>query len=102
MEEKKKYALPIPRAITTGIVFEAAEKFGLELDQEKPPDDAFDRQSDLPTKDYVPRMILWGDSPDILMEAKEYIYTKHEEWILNIDEWRKMRNAQIMKKVRKR
>jgi hypothetical protein len=41
MEEKKKrYALPIPRAITTGIVFEAAEKFGLEVDQEKPPEDA--------------------------------------------------------------
>jgi len=33
-ERKKKYALPIPRAITTGIIFEAAEKFGLEVDQE--------------------------------------------------------------------
>ncbi len=102
MEEKKKYALPIPRAIATGIVFEAVEKFGLELDQEKPPDDAFDRQSDLPTKEYVPRILLWSDSPETLMDAKEYIYTKHEAWISNIDDRRKMRQEQIMKKVRKR
>jgi len=102
MEEKKKYALPIPRGMTTGIVFEAAEKFGLEIDQEEAPDDAFDSRTDMPTKDYVPRMILVCDSPDTLMEAKEYIYTKHEDWISNIDERRKMRQEQILKKVRKR
>ncbi|MFZ2070222.1 MAG: hypothetical protein WAV32_01190 [Halobacteriota archaeon] len=102
MEEKKRYALPIPRGITTGIVFEAVEKFHLELDQEEPPEDAFDSKTDMPTKDFVPRMILWGDSPATLMEAKEYIYKRHVEWITNVDEWRKMRIAQIMKKVRKR
>ncbi|RJS81361.1 hypothetical protein CW713_06370 [Methanophagales archaeon] len=102
MEEKKKYALPIPRAITTGIVFEAAEKYGLEIDQEEPPEDAFDPRTDLPTKDYVPRMLLWSDSPETLMTAKEYIYKKHEEWISGLEEWRKRRQVQIMKKMRKR
>lgn len=102
MEEKKKYALPIPRGITTGIVFEAVEKFGLEIDQEEAPQDAFDSRTDMPTKEFVPRMILWGDSPETLMVAKEYISKKHEEWITNVDEWRRMRNAQIMRKVRKR
>jgi len=87
--------------MTTGIVFEAAEKFGLEIDQEEAPQDAFDSKTDMPTKEYVPRMILVSDSPETLMEAKEYIGKKHEEWISNLDEWRKMRNAQIMKKVRK-
>ena len=101
MEEKKKYALPIPRAITTGIVFEAAEKFGLEVDQEKPPEDAFDPRTDLPVKDYVPRMLLWGDSPEQLMEAKEYIYTKHEKWIDNLEVRRKGRMEQIHRKFRK-
>jgi len=101
MEEKKKYALPIPRAITTGIVFEAAEKFGLEVDQEKPPEDAFDPRTDLPVKDYVPRMLLWGDSPEQLLEAKEYIYTKHEKWIDNLEVRRKGRMEQIHRKFRK-
>ena len=101
MEEKKRYALPIPRAITTGIIFEAAEKFGLEVDQEKPPDDAFDPRTDLPIKDYVPRMLLWGDSPEQLMEAKEYIYKKHEKWIEGVDAWRKSRMEQILRKFRK-
>nr|AAU82706.1 hypothetical protein GZ19C7_2 [uncultured archaeon GZfos19C7] len=101
MEEKKKYALPIPRAITTGIVFEAAEKFGLEVDQEKPPEDAFDPRTDLPVKDYVPRMLLWGDSPEKLLEAKEYIYKKHEEWITNLEGRRKGRMEQIQRKFRK-
>jgi len=50
----------------------------------------------------VPRMILVCDSPETLMDAKEYIAKKHEEWITNLEEWRKMRNTQIMKKVRKR
>lgn len=102
MEEKKRYALPIPRGMTTGIVFEAAEKFGLEIDQEDAPDDAFDSRTDMPTKEFVPRMILLCDSPETLMVAKEYIAKKHEEWITNLEEWRKMRNTQIMKKVRKR
>ena len=101
MEEKKRYALPIPRAITTGIIFEAAEKFGLEVDQEKPPDDAFDPRTDLPVKDYVPRMLLWGDSPEQLLEAKEYIYKKHEKWIEGVDAWRKSRMEQIYQKFRK-
>ena len=102
MEEKKeKYALPIPRAIATGIIFEAAEKFGLEVDQEKPPEDAFDPRTDLPVKDYVPRIILWGESPEQLMEAKEYIYKKHEKWITNIDAGRKSRMEQIQRKFRK-
>ncbi|MCD6456824.1 MAG: hypothetical protein J7K81_08590 [Methanophagales archaeon] len=100
-EEKRKYALPIPRAIATGIVFEAAEKFGLEVDQEKPPEDAFDPRTDLPIKDYVPRMILWGESPEQLMEVKEYIYKKHEKWITNIEELRKNRMEQIRRKFRK-
>ncbi len=102
MEEKKRYALPIPRGMTTGIVFEAAEKFGLEIDQEEAPQDAFDSKSDMPTKEYVPRMILVGDSPETLIVAKEYIAKRHEEWIMNLEEWRRTRNAQIMKKVRKR
>jgi len=101
MEEKKRYALPIPRAITTGIVFEAAEKFGLEVDQEKPPEDAFDPRTDLPVKDYVPRMLLWGDSPEKLLEAKEYIYKKHEKWIANLEGRRKGRMEQIQRKFRK-
>jgi len=101
MEEEKKYALPIPRAIATGIIFAAAEKFGLEVDQEKPPEDAFDVRTDLPTKDYVPRVLLWGDSPEKLMAAQEYIYKKHEEWITNLEEWRKMRREQFQRKIRK-
>ncbi len=99
--EEKIYELPIPRAITTGIIFEAAEKFGLEVDQEKPPEDAFDPKTDLPIKDYVPRIILRGDSPEKLLAAKEYIYKKHEAWIANIDEWRKRRMRQIQSKFRK-
>jgi hypothetical protein len=99
--EEKKYELPIPRAITTGIVFEAAEKFGLEVDQEKPPEDAFDARTDLPIKDYVPRMILRGDSPETLLAAKEYIQKKHEEWITNLEERRKGRMEQIQSKFRK-
>jgi len=101
MEEKKRYALPIPRAITTGIVFEAAEKFGLEVDQEKPPEDAFDPRTDLPVKDYVPRILLCCDSPEKLLEAKEYIYTKHENWIANLEGRRKGRMEQIQRKFRK-
>jgi hypothetical protein len=99
--EEKIYELPIPRAITTGIIFEAAEKFGLEVDQEKPPEDAFDPGTDLPIKDYVPRIILRGDSPEKLLAAKEYIYKKHEEWITNVEEWRKRRMEQIQSKFRK-
>jgi hypothetical protein len=98
---EKKYALPIPRAITTGIIFEAAELYGLEVDQEKPPEDAFDPRTDLPTKEYVPRILLWGDSPEKLLEAKDYIYRKHEEWIKGLEEWRKMRREQILKKLQK-
>jgi len=99
--EEKKYALRIPRAITTGIIFEAAEKFELGVDQEKPPDDAFDVRTDLPTRDYVPQILLWGDSPEKLLAAKEYIQKKHEEWIMGIEDWRKMRREQIQRKMRK-
>ncbi len=99
--EEKKYALRIPRAISTGIVLEAVEKFGLVLDQEKPTDDAFDMSTGLPTKDYVPVMLLRGDSPEILMAAKEYIYKKHEEWIDSLEDTRKMRREQILRKIKK-
>jgi hypothetical protein len=99
--EEKKYVLPLPRAVTTGIIFEAAEKFGLEVDQERPPEDAFDPRTDLPLKDYVPRIILKGDSPEILMEANEYIIKKHGEWINGLEDWRKMRINKILKKTRK-
>ena len=74
--------------------------YGLEVDQEKPPEDAWDIRSDLPIKDYVPRMLLWGDSPEKLLEAQEYIYKKHEEWIKGLEDWRKMRREQIKKKMR--
>ncbi|MCD6210143.1 MAG: hypothetical protein J7J01_04510, partial [Methanophagales archaeon] len=113
----KKYALPIPRAITTGIIFEAAEKFGLEVDQEKAsPEDAFDPHTGFPVRDYVPRVILLGDSlpspyqvrkpvprdlllghlPEKLLAAKEYIYKRHEEWIAHLEEWRTKRREQIL------
>ena len=98
----KKYALPIPRAITTGIIFEAAEKFGLEVDQEKASsEDAFDPHTGFPVRDYVPRVILLGDSPEKLLAAKEYIYKKHEEWIAHLEEWRTKRREQILGKYRK-
>ncbi len=100
--EDKKYVLPLPRGITTGIVFEAVEKFGLEIDQEEQSEDASDPRTDLPTKDYVPRMVLRSNSQETLMEAKEYIFKKHEEWINGLEDWRKMRMNKIMKKTRKR
>ena len=100
--EDEKYSLPLPRGITTGIVFEAVEKFGLEIGQEEQSEDAFDPRTDLPTKDYVPRIVLWSNSPETLMEAKEYIFKKHEEWINGLEDWRKMRMNKIMKKMRKR
>ena len=97
--EEKKYALPIPRGVTTGIVFEAAEKFGLQVDQEKAnPDDAFDPHTGFPIRDFVPRMILIGDSPEKLLAAKEYIDKKHEEWIEHLEEWRTRRRMQILGK----
>ncbi|MHC1624157.1 MAG: hypothetical protein ACXQTR_06165 [Candidatus Methanospirareceae archaeon] len=99
--KEKIYTLPIPRAITTGIIFEAAEKFGLEVGQEEPPEDAFDIRTDLPIKDYVPRVILRGDSPEKLVAAQEYIYKKHEEWITNLEEWRTMRRERFQRKMRK-
>jgi hypothetical protein len=98
---EKIYTLPIPRAITTGIIFEAAEKFGCEVGQEKPPEDAFDVRTDLPIKDYVPRIILQSDSPEKLVAAQEYIYKKHEAWIQGLEEWRAMRRERFLKKVRK-
>lgn len=99
--EEKKYALRIPRAISTGIVLEAVEKFGLILDQEKPREDSFDMVTGLPTRDYVPVMLLRGDSPEILMAAKEWIYKEHAEWIERVEDVRKMRREQIQKKIRK-
>ncbi|MBA5941872.1 MAG: hypothetical protein H0M93_00840 [Methanophagales archaeon] len=99
--EEKKYALRIPRGIATGIIFEAAEKYELIVEQEKPPEDAFDMTTGMPVKDYVPQMVLRGDSPENLMAAQEYIYKKHEEWIAGVEEWRKIRHEQIRRKIRK-
>ncbi len=98
---EKIYTLPIPRAIATGIIFEAAEKFELDVSQEKPPEDAFDVRTDMPIKDYVPRIILQSDSPDKLVAAQEYIYKKHEEWIQGLEEWRAMRRERFQQKLRK-
>ena len=78
--EDEKCALALPRGITTGIIIEAAEKFGLEIGQEEQSEDAFDPRTDLPTKDYVPRIV----------------------WINGLEDWRKMRMDKIMKKMRKR
>lgn len=100
--EDERYALALPRAITTGIIFEAVEKFGLEMEQEEQVQDAFDPRTDLPTKDYVPRIVLWGDSPEKMEQAKEYIFKRHEEWINGLEDWRKMRMNKIMRKMRKR
>ena len=100
--EEKKYGLRIPRGIATGIIFEAAERFGLEVDQDKPSEDAFDMVTGLPVKDYVPETILRGESTEILLIAQEYIYKRHEEWIEGVEEWRKMRREQIQRKIRKK
>ncbi len=99
--EEKRYALRIPRGIATGIVLEAAEKFELVFDQDQAPEDAFDMVTGLPVKDYVPPMVLRGDSPEILIAAQEYIYKRHEEWIEGVEEWRKIRREQIQRKIRK-
>ncbi len=99
--EEKKYELRIPRGITTGIVFEAASLFELEVDQEGASiDDAFDMATGLPIKDYVPQIVLRGDSQEKLLAAREYIYKKHEEWIENLEKWREMRREQIRRKIR--
>lgn len=100
MGEERKYALRIPRGIATGIVFEAAEKFGLEVDQEKQSDDGYDPASGLPVREYVPHMIIQGDSPEQLLAAQEYIYKRHEAWIEGIEEWRKRRHEQSHRKIR--
>ncbi|MHC1611541.1 MAG: hypothetical protein ACXQTW_08145 [Candidatus Methanospirareceae archaeon] len=100
--EEKRYALRIPRGIATGIIFEAAEKYGLTVDQDKPPEDVFDVVTGLPRRDYVPQMILRGESPEKLIAAQEYIYKMHEKWVEGVEEWRKMRNEQIQRKIRKR
>ena len=100
--EEKKYGLRIPRGISTGIIFEAAEKFGLELDQDKAPEDAFDMVTGLPIKDYVPQTVIRAESPEILMAAQEYIYKRHDEWVEGVEEWRKLRHEQIQRKIRKK
>ncbi|MBE0516552.1 MAG: hypothetical protein IBX41_04055 [Methanophagales archaeon] len=101
--EDKKYELRIPRGITTGIVFEAAGIFELEVDQEEASvDDAFDMTTGLPIKDYVPQIVLRGDSQEKLLAAREFIYKKHEEWIENLEKWREMRREQIRRKIRPR
>ncbi|MDI6811403.1 MAG: hypothetical protein QMD80_07020 [archaeon] len=101
--EEKRYELRIPRGVTTGIVFEAAALFELEVDQEEASvDDAFDMTTGLPIKDYVPQMVLRGDSQEKLLAAREYIYKKHEEWIENLEKWREMRREQIRRKIRPR
>lgn len=99
--EEKKYELRIPRGVATGIVFEAAALFELEVDQEEASiDDSFDMATGLPIKDYVPQIVLRGDSQEKLLAAKEYIYKKHEEWIENLEKWREMRREQIRRKIR--
>ena len=99
--EEKKYELRIPRGITTGIVFEAAALFELEVDQEEASiDDSFDMATGLPIKDYVPQIVLRGDSQEKLLAARNYIYKKHEEWIENLEKWREMRREQIRRKIR--
>jgi len=99
--EDKKYELRIPRGITTGIVFEAAALFELEVDQEEASiDDSFDMATGLPIKDYVPQIVLRGDSQEKLLAARNYIYKKHEEWIENLEKWREMRREQIRRKIR--
>ena len=100
--EEKRYELRIPRGITTGIVFEAAALFELEVDQEEASvDDAFDMTTGLPIRDYVPQMVLRGDSQEKLLAAREYIYKKHEEWIESLEKWREMRREQIRRKIRR-
>lgn len=99
--EEKKYELRIPRGVATGIVFEAAGIFELEVDQEEASiDDSFDMATGLPIKDYVPQIVLRGDSQEKLLAAREYIYKKHEEWIENLEKWREMRREQIRRKIR--
>jgi len=36
-----------------------------------------------------------------VLAAKEFIYKKHEEWINNVDEFRRRRIEQIQRKMRK-
>jgi len=101
--DEKRYELRIPRGITTGIIFEAAAMFELEVDQEETTvDDAFDMATGLPIKDYVPCMVLRGESQEKLLAAQEYIFKKHEEWMDNIEKWREMRREQIQRKIRRR
>ncbi|MCW3135778.1 MAG: hypothetical protein N2V77_02405 [Canidatus Methanoxibalbensis ujae] len=84
-----KYEIVIPRGIATGIVFEAAEKFGLEVDQEVRDED-------------VPKIVLRGDSPEIMEMAHKFIYEKHKQWIESIEEQRRIRRERIMRKMRRR
>jgi len=101
--EEKRFELRIPRGIAAGIIFEAAAIFELVVDQEDAAgDDAFDMATGLPIKDYVPCMVLRGDSQEKLVAAQQYIYKKHEEWMDNIEKWREMRREQIQKKIRRR
>jgi len=101
--EEKRYELRIPRGIATGIIFEAAALFELEVDQEDASvDDAYDMTTGLPIGDYVPQTVLRGDSQEKLLAAREYIYKKHEEWIEGLEKWREMRREQIRRKIRQR
>ncbi|MBA7554758.1 hypothetical protein ES705_47389 [subsurface metagenome] len=49
----------------------------------------------------MPGIVLRGDSEEELLVAKDYIYKKHEEWISGLEEWRKNRMEQILRKTRK-
>ena len=87
--EEGVFELVIPRGIATGIVFEAAEKFGLDIDQEVRDED-------------VPKIVLRGDSKEVIEKAHRFIYEKHKQWIESLEEQRRMRRERILRKLRKK
>ena len=87
--EEGVFELVIPRGIATGIVFEAAEKFGLDIDQEIRDED-------------VPKIVLRGDSREVIEMARKFIYEKHKQWIESLEEQRRMRRERILRKLRKK
>ena len=88
-QEEGVFELVIPRGIATGIVFEAAEKFGLDIDQEIRDED-------------VPKIVLRGDSREVIEIARKFIYEKHKQWIESLEEQRRMRRERILRKLRKK
>jgi len=87
--EEGVFELVIPRGIATGIVFEAAEKFGLDIDQEVRDED-------------VPKIVLRGNSKEVIEKAHRFIYEKHKQWIESLEEQRRMRRERILRKLRKK